>query len=113
AVITAATRVAAGRSAAFLYRGKPPPQLQSGFLEITDPYLKDYPAQDAFARADAAPARPSRTGATSTAPATSLAQPLGQIWRDVFPKETVIAYGDQDVLPAVALDRRRRRDFEG
>lgn len=113
AVITAATRVAAGRSAAFLYRGEPPPQLESGFLEITDPYLNDYPAQDAFARAESSTRKTIPDRRYIYVPGNLPPAAVGQVWRDVVPKETVIADGDQDVLPAVALDRCRRRDVEG
>jgi hypothetical protein len=38
---------------------------------------------------------------------------IGDVWRDLHPAETVLADGDQDVLPPVALDRVRRRNAAG
>ena len=38
---------------------------------------------------------------------------VGDVWRTVHPRETVLAEGDQDVLPPVALDRVRRTHVDG
>jgi hypothetical protein len=38
---------------------------------------------------------------------------VGDVWRDLHPAETVVADGDQAMLPPVALDRVRRRNCEG
>src|SRR5450759_4475632 len=52
AVMAAATHAAAGRGAVFLYRGDRYPNQHHELLEVADPYLRDFSAHDAFARAE-------------------------------------------------------------
>jgi amino acid transporter len=113
AVIQEAARAAAGRSAAFLYRGEPVQHAESGLLEITDPYLKDYAAQDAFARAESLTRKkiPDRRYIYVSGNLPPAA--CGRVWRDVSALETVVLDGEQDVLPAVPLDRVRRSYKDG
>ncbi|HYL06954.1 MAG TPA: APC family permease, partial [Candidatus Udaeobacter sp.] len=51
AVIAEGARVAAGRGVVFLYRGTRYPHQHHELLEVNDPWLKDYAAQAALARA--------------------------------------------------------------
>jgi hypothetical protein len=113
AVIVEAAKKARGKRAVFLYRGQAAPGEYPQLMEVTDPYLRDYHAQDAFARAErlARKAIPERRYVY--VPATLLRDAVGDVWRDLHPAETVVADGDQGNLPPVALDRVRRRNCEG
>jgi hypothetical protein len=112
AVIDAATKAAAGRRAAFLYRGEAPHQ-DNGFMEIADPYLKDYPAQDAFARAESLTRKVIPDRRYIYVPGNLPPQACGRVWKDVSAPETLVVDGDQDILPPVALDRIRRTYSDG
>jgi len=114
AVLEETVHRAGGRSAVFLYRGQPhhhPATAQ--LLEVADPYLKDYAAQDAFARAE------QRTRATIPqrrfvyVPGGIPDGILGRVWTEVFPKETIAAQEDGQALPPVALSRVRLRLIDG
>ena len=111
-MLTEALDSAASKRAVFLYRGQAPPG-QPELWEIGEPYLKDYTAQDAFARAE------TRTRAAISSrryvyvPGNLPAHIIGRVWADVMPKETVVVQGEQEVLPRVALDRVRRRVTDG
>ena len=76
---------------------------------MNDPYLKDYPAQDAFARAEQL-AR--KAGVQSRRYVyVSGSHPrdvVGDVWREIHPRETVASDVDFDILPPIALDRVRR-----
>jgi amino acid transporter len=113
AILDATTRAAAGRRAAFLYRGEAPQQLQSGFLEITDPYLRDYAAQDAFARAESLTRKAIPDRRYIYVPGDLPPEACGRVWRDVSAPETLLVDGDQDVLPALAFDRIKRGNVDG
>ena len=54
AVLKEAARAAEGRGAVFLYRGDRHQydEDDADLMEVADPYLKDYSAHDAFARAE-------------------------------------------------------------
>jgi hypothetical protein len=113
AVIDAAAEAAAGRRAAFLYRGEVPQQLESGFLEISDPYLKDYAAQDAFARAERQTRKSIPDRRYIYVPGSLPTEACGRVWRDVSAPETIVIDGEQDVLPPLAIDRVRRSYSNG
>jgi hypothetical protein len=113
AVIKAAAQAAEGRPVAFLYRGEAPLQLSGGFMEITDPYLRDYAAQDAFARAESQSRKAIPDRRYIYVPGDLPREAIGAVWREVCPSETLMVDGDQDVLPPVALDRVRRRYVDG
>jgi hypothetical protein len=113
AVIAEAARAAKDRGAVFLYRGNTPTTEQSDLLEVTDPYLKDYAARDAFARAEklARKAVPHRRYVY--VPGNLSREVLRDIWTTLYPSETVVAVEDQNVLPPMAVDRVHRHVIDG
>ncbi len=110
AVVATAIREAAGRPLIFLYRGR---VRLSGteLLEVADPYLRDRSAQAAFAHAERA-AREVRDRRYVYLPADG-PDALAGVWRAIRPKETVLAQGDEEGLPPIALDRVRLRYVDG
>jgi amino acid transporter len=113
AAIQAAAPAAEGRPAAFIYRGEAPPLLSGGFMEITDPYLRDFGAQDAFARAESLSRKAIPDRRYIYVPGDLPREAIGAVWREICPSETLVVDGDQDALPPVALDRVRRRYVDG
>jgi amino acid transporter len=113
AVLVAAAEAGAGRPVAFLYRGQTLPEPQSGFMEITDPYLKDYAAQDAFARAESLTRKVVPDRRYIYVPGNLPPGAGGRVWRQVHPRETLLVGGEEDLLPAVALARVRRTYQDG
>jgi len=113
AVIAEAARAAAGRGAVFLYRGNRYPHQHHELLEVSDPYLKDYAAHDAFSRAEmlARSAVPNRRYVY--VPGNLPREMVGEVWRTVAPKETVVTVEDQGMLPPMAVDRVRRHTTDG
>lgn len=112
AVLSEAGRAAQGRQAVFLYRGEgpaPPPEL----WEVADPYLRDYSAQDAFARAEMRTRRAVPNRRYVYMPGSVPRDLVGNVWREVQPRETVLEQADKDALPPVAIDRIRRRIVDG
>ncbi len=97
----------------FLYRGHRPPARMAELLEVADPYLADRRAQTAFALAENAARRAVRDRRYVYVPGDRPREVVGDVWRTVHPRETVLAEGDQDVLPPVALDRVRRTHVDG
>jgi amino acid transporter len=112
AVLTEAVHAAASRRAVFVYRGQGPPG-PSELLEVGDPYLKDYTAQDAFARAEVRTRASVPSRRYVYVPGSLPRAVMGRVWAEVMPNETVVVQGEQDVLPAVALDRVRHRVAHG
>ncbi len=112
AVIAEAVVAARDKSVVFLYRGHTPPG-PAELWEVSDPYLKDYVAQDAFTRAEIR----SRDGVPERryvyVPGSLPRDAIGQVWAQVHPHETVVLQGEQDVLPGVALERVRHRHAHG
>jgi amino acid transporter len=113
AVVSVATRIAADRPVVFLYRGDRAPTSRSELLEVADPYLQDRRAQAAFALADRAARKAIRDRRYVYIPGNLRREVVGEVWRAVRPRETVLVEGDQDVLPPVALDRVRRTYVDG
>ena len=113
AVIAEGARVAAGQRAVFLYRGNRYPNQQHELLEVNDPWLKDYSAHDAFARAEmiARKAIPHRRFVY--VPGNLPREMVGEVWRTIRPRETVVTVEDKDMLPPSALDRIRRHHADG
>jgi len=112
AVIAETLHVATGKRAVFLYRGQAspgPPEL----WEVSDPYLKDYTAQDAFARAEVGTRNDVPSRRYVYVPGSLPRDVVGRIWAELMPHETVVVQGEQEVLPAVALDRVRHRFSHG
>ena len=113
AVIAAAARAAAGRGAVFLYRGNRYPHQHHELLEVSDPWLKDYAAHDAFARAETLARKTVRNRRYVYVPGSLPREMVGEVWRTIHPKETVVTVDDKDMLPPMAVDRVRRHSTEG
>lgn len=114
AVIQEATRYASGRSAVFLYRGERHDHGQPArLMEVADPYLKDYGAQDAFARAETRTRRLIPSRRYVYVPGGLPRDILGTVWTEVYPQETIAAQDDGQLLPAVALSRVKLRLVDG
>jgi amino acid transporter len=113
AVIEQAAKSAAGRGAVFLYRGSRHPHQQHELLEVSDPYLKDYAAHDAFARAEVLSRKrlPNRTYVYM--PGSLPRELVAEVWRTVAPLETLVTDEDQEMLPPLAVDRIRRHTSDG
>jgi amino acid transporter len=112
-VIFEAVRAAAGRGAVFVYRGNPPSADYSEMMEVTDPYLKDYAAHDAFARAERLARKEIPHRRYVYLPGNLSSEVLRDLWTAIHPKETVVAAEDQPILPAMAFDRLHRHVTDG
>jgi hypothetical protein len=113
AVIAEAARAAGGRGAVFLYRGKTLLIDPSDLMEVADPYLKDYAAHDAFARAELHSRKAIPHRRYVYVPGNLPREVVGDVWRTVFPKETLVTPEDHDVLPPLAFDRVHRHNVDG
>lgn len=113
AVIEAATRAADGRGAVFLYRGQRYPNQKHELLEVNDPYLKDFSAHDAFARAEMLTRNHIPNRRYIYVPGSLPREVVGEVWRNVAPKETLVTIEDQGMLPPMAVDRIRRHTTDG
>jgi amino acid transporter len=113
AVIGEATRAAAGRGAVFMYRGDRHEPEERELLEVNDPYLKDYSAHDAFARAELLARKHIPNRRYVYVPGNLPREIVAEVWRTVAPKETVVTVEDQGVLPPMAIDRIRRHTSDG
>jgi hypothetical protein len=113
AVLAEAARAAAGRGAVFLFRGNRYPNQHHELLEVTDPYLKDYAARDAFARAEKLARNQVPNRRYVYVPGNLPREMVGEVWRTVSPKETVVTVEDQGMLPPMALDRVHRHVTDG
>jgi amino acid transporter len=112
AVIDEGTRAAHGRRVVYLYRGQAPPG-PAELWEVSDPYLKDYVAQDAFTRAEVQSRHKVPHRRYVYVPGSLPRDAIGRVWAEVRPHETVVLQGEQDVLPPVSLDRVRHRVHHG
>ena len=113
AVISEATRAAAGRGAVFVYRGTRHGKQYADLFEVSDPWLRDYAARDAFARAEQmARSRVVRRRYVYV-PGSLPREMVAEVWRAVHPKETVMAEEDKEMFPPAAIDRVRRHDRDG
>ena len=113
AVLAEATRAASGRGAVFLYRGNRHGTDHPELFEVADPYLKDYSAHDAFARAEMLVRKHVPNRRYIYVPGSLPREVVGEVWRTLSPKETVVTAEDQDVLPPVPFDRIRRHQADG
>ncbi len=113
AVIAEASRAAAGRGAVFLYRGNRYPHQHHELLEVNDPYLKDFSAHDAFARAERLARKQVPNRRYVYVPGSLPREMVAEVWRTVAPRETVVTVDDQDMLPPMAIDRIRRHTADG
>ena len=112
AVIEEGINMAAGKRIVFLYRGQAPPGPPE-LWEVSDPYLKDYVAQDAFTRAELRARAHVPNRRYVYVPGSLPPDAIGRVWAEVRPHETVVMQGEQNVLPPVALDRVRHRVHAG
>ncbi len=112
AVIEEGISKAAGKRVVFLYRGQAPPG-PADLWEVSDPYLKDYVAQDAFTRAEIRARAHVPHRRYVYVPGSLPPDAIGRVWAEVRPHETVVMQGEQHVLPPVALDRVRHRVHAG
>lgn len=112
AVIDEAVAAAHGKRAVFLYRGQAPPGPVE-LWEVSDPYLKDYVAQDAFTRAEMRSREKIRHRRYVYVPGSLPRDAIGRVWAEVRPRETVVLQGEQDVLPPVSVERVRHRVHSG
>ena len=112
AVIDEATTAARGKRVVFLFRGQPPPG-PAELWEVSDPYLQDYVAQDAFTRAEMRIRHAVPHRRYVYVPGSLPRDAIGRVWAEVRPQETVVLQGEQDVLPPVALERVRHRVHAG
>lgn len=113
AVLAEARGASEGREAVFLYRGEPLSPERPELMAVTDPYLRDYGAQDSFARAESRTRRDIPDRRYVYVPGSLRREVIADIWRHMTPSETLVAETEQDVLPPVALDRVRRRIVDG
>jgi amino acid transporter len=112
AVIAEGSEAGQGRSVVFLYRGQAPPG-PAELWEVSDPYLKDYVAQDAFTRAEMRSRAQVPSRRYVYVPGSLPRDAIGRVWAEVHPHETVVLQGEQDVLPPLALDRIKHRVHSG
>jgi len=112
AVIEEGLQAADGRRVVFLYRGQAPPG-PPDLWEVSDPYLKDFVAQDAFTRAELRSRDHVAQRSYVYVPGSLPRDAIGRVWRELRPHETVVAQGEQDALPPVTLDRVRHRTRAG
>jgi len=113
AVMVAAIHAAAGRGAVFLYRGDRYPNQHHELLEVADPYLRDFSAHDAFARAEMMARDQLKNRRYVYMPGSLPREMVGEVWRTVAPKETLVTVEDQGMLPPMAVDRVRRHTSDG
>ena len=113
AVMAAAIHGAAGRGAVFLYRGDRYPNQHHELLEVADPYLRDFSAHDAFARAEMLARDHLKNRRYVYMPGSLPREMVGEVWRTVAPKETLVTVEDQGMLPPMAVDRVRRHTTDG
>ncbi len=113
AVVSAAARTAGGRGATFVYRGDRHGIEYADLFEVSDPYLKDYRAHDAFARAEMMARKHVPHRRYVYVPGSLPREMVGEIWRTVAPKETLVMLEDKDVLPPMAVDRVHRHHLDG
>jgi hypothetical protein len=113
AVLSEAVRAAGGRGAVFLYRGNRHGGDHPELFEVTDPYLKDYAAADAFARAELLTRKHIPKRRYVYVPSNLPREMVGEVWRTISPKETVVTTDDQEMLPPMPVDRIRRHHSEG
>jgi amino acid transporter len=113
AVINEAARAAEGRGAVFVYRGTRHGKQYSDLFEVSDPWLRDYSARDAFARAEQMSRKQVPRRRYVYVPGNLPREMVAEVWRTVHPKETVLSDEDKGVLPPVAVERVRRHHTDG
>ncbi len=113
AVISEAVSAAEGRSAVFVYRGTRHGKQYADLFEVSDPWLRDYAARGAFARAEQLARKQIPRRRYVYVPGSLPREMVAEVWRTVHPKETVLTDEDKGMLPPVAVDRVRRHPADG
>jgi amino acid transporter len=113
AVISEAARAAEGRGAVFVYRGTRHGKQYTDLFEVSDPWLRDYAARDAFARAEQMARKQVPRRRYVYVPGSLPREMVAEVWRTVHPRETVVTDEDKGMLPPVAIDRVRRHHLDG
>lgn len=113
AVISEAARAAEGRAAVFVYRGTRHGKQYADLFEVSDPWLRDYAARDAFARAEQMSRRQVPRRRYVYVPGSLPREMVAEVWRTVHPKETVLTDEDKGMLPPVSVERVRRHHLDG
>jgi len=113
AVIEEGIRAAGGRSIVFLFRGGREHHDVGDLWEVTDPYLRDYNAQDSLARAEFAARRTVKDRRYVYVPRRHQREVIADVWKAIHPRETVASEEDHELLPPVAIDRVRRVHVNG
>ena len=113
AVITEAARAAEGRGAVFVYRGTRHGKEYADLFEVSDPWLRDYAARDAFARAEQMSRKLVPRRRYVYVPGSLPREMVAEVWRTVHPKETVLCDEDKGMLPPLAVERVRRHHVDG
>ena len=113
AVITEAARAAAGRGAVFVYRGTRHGKQYADLFEVSDPWLRDYAAKDAFARAEQMVRKLVPRRRYVYVPGSLPREMVAEVWRTVHPRETVVTDEDKGMLPPISVDRVRRHHVDG
>ncbi|HKC20347.1 MAG TPA: APC family permease [Candidatus Dormibacteraeota bacterium] len=112
AVITEAARAAHGRGAVFVYRGTRHGKQYADLFEVSDPWLRDYAARDAFARAEQMSRKDVPRRRYVYVPGSLPREMVAEVWRNVHPRETVLTDEDKGMLPPVPIDRVRRHNSD-
>ena len=113
AVLSEAARAADGRAAVFVYRGTRHGKLYADLFEVSDPWLRDYAARDAFARAEQMTRKQVPRRRYVYIPGSLPREMVAEVWRTVHPKETVLTDEDKGMLPPVSVERVRRHHIDG
>ena len=113
AVIAEAAHAAKGRGAVFVYRGTRHGKQYADLLEVSDPWLRDYAARDAFARAEQMTRKLVPRRRYVYVPGSLPREMVAEVWRTVHPTETVLTEQDHGMLPPVAINRVSRHRADG
>lgn len=113
AVITEGMRVVGRRGAVFLYRGDRYPHQHHELLEVNDPWLKDFSAQDALAQAEMMTRRSIPHRRFLYVPGSLPREIVREAWVTIHPAETVVCEEDEDMLPPAAIDHVHVRESDG
>ena len=113
AVISEAARAAEGRGAVFIYRGTRHGKQYADLFEVSDPWLRDYAARDAFARAEQMTRKQVPRRRYVYVPGSLPREMVAEVWRTVHPTETVLTDEDKGMLPPVSVERVRRHHVDG
>jgi amino acid transporter len=113
AVIDQAAHAAEARGAVFVYRGTRHGREFAELFEVSDPWLRDYDARDAFARAEQMTRKRVPRRRYVYVPGSLPREMVAEVWRTIHPRETVLIDEDKGMLPPLAVDRVRSHHVDG